>query len=248
VVGLITEKKQKNLAERLFKQVDSSGGQLLKQYESWLSEVVFYILEKRGISSSEIKKRVDALYKAILIILLNAFEDIFDEMETVFDFEIEDKEEIINRKVGGLGLKQRVFKSREDLKNKLNAALVKQELMEDIPARTLRILLNDLKELTGMNFNKPFLILATESHRMINEVKLEFAEEYSKRTGKRLVKKWYTMRDNAVRDTHKKLNGAIVGLNELFETDGDSAIAPGLFSSPANNINCRCFIVLLEEN
>ena len=54
-------------------------------------------------------------------------------------------------------------------------------------------------------------------------------------------KKWVTMGDDRVRDTHDYLDGMEVGLDERFVTyDGDSALTPGGFELPQNNVNCRC--------
>lgn len=60
-----------------------------------------------------------------------------------------------------------------------------------------------------------------------------------------LRKKWVTMNDDRVRDTHDYLEGMEVGIDDLFYTyDGDSAYAPGGFDDPSNNVNCRCHITL----
>ena len=58
-------------------------------------------------------------------------------------------------------------------------------------------------------------------------------------------KRWNTMMDGRVRETHDYLHGMEVGLNDRFYTfDGDSADAPGGFTLPENNINCRCWVTL----
>ena len=82
-------------------------------------------------------------------------------------------------------------------------------------------------------------IVETEVHRDANEAALSTA----KRAGA-TKKTWITMMDEKVRDTHQYLEMMSVGINEDFYTyDGDHAPAPGLFSLPENNINCRCELV-----
>ena len=82
-------------------------------------------------------------------------------------------------------------------------------------------------------------IVETEVHRDANEAALSTA----KRAGA-TKKTWVTMMDEKVRDTHQYLEMMSVGINEDFYTyDGDHAPAPGLFSLPENNINCRCELV-----
>lgn len=85
-------------------------------------------------------------------------------------------------------------------------------------------------------------IIDTESHRDYNTGVYDAAKE-SGRTDIR--KKWNTMMDWKVRETHDYLEGAIVGIDDRFYTfDGDSALAPGGFALPENNINCRCWLTL----
>lgn len=61
----------------------------------------------------------------------------------------------------------------------------------------------------------------------------------------KVMKQWHTMEDERVRDAHRWLDGVSVGLDEKFYVDGDSALAPGGFSDPALNINCRCELTLI---
>lgn len=63
-----------------------------------------------------------------------------------------------------------------------------------------------------------------------------------------VMKQWLTMQDDRVRDSHEYLQSMTVPLSDDFYTyDGDHARAPGLFSLPENNINCRCTIQLIRE-
>jgi len=85
-------------------------------------------------------------------------------------------------------------------------------------------------------------IIDTESQRDYNTAVYEAGKE-SNIPG--LRKKWVTMMDDRVRDTHDYLEGMVVGIDDLFYTyDGDSAYAPGGFEDPVNNCNCRCHISL----
>ena len=60
-------------------------------------------------------------------------------------------------------------------------------------------------------------------------------------------KRWNTMFDDKVRDTHSPLDGVTVPYNAYFYSwDGDKARAPGMFSKPENNINCRCVVELIR--
>jgi hypothetical protein len=60
-------------------------------------------------------------------------------------------------------------------------------------------------------------------------------------------KRWRTMMDDRVRDTHDYLEGMVVPFNERFYTyDNDSAEYPGGFDLPENNINCRCVVEVIR--
>ena len=85
-------------------------------------------------------------------------------------------------------------------------------------------------------------IIDTESHRDYNAGVYD-AADLSGVQGVR--KRWHTMMDDRVRDTHDYLEGMEVRLEDRFYTyDGDSALYPGGFSLPDNNINCRCWVIL----
>ena len=100
------------------------------------------------------------------------------------------------------------------------------------------------KVLTGIAESVPedlLRIIDTEAHRDYNTGVFDAAEK----SGKNVKKLWWTMADGRVRDTHDYLHGVTVGLNDRFYTyDGDSALYPGDFTLPENNVNCRCWITL----
>lgn len=85
-------------------------------------------------------------------------------------------------------------------------------------------------------------LIDTEAHRDYNTGVYDAASE----SGVQGVRKtWNTMMDDRVRETHDYLEGSEVGLNDRFYTfDGDSALYPGGFLLPQNNVNCRCWITL----
>lgn len=60
-------------------------------------------------------------------------------------------------------------------------------------------------------------------------------------------KRWQTMMDDRVRDTHSYLQSMEVPFDQDFWTyDGDHAPAPGMFERPENNINCRCVVEVIR--
>ena len=60
-------------------------------------------------------------------------------------------------------------------------------------------------------------------------------------------KRWQTMEDDRVRDSHSYLQGMVVPFNADFYTyDGDHAPFPGMFELPENSINCRCVVEIIR--
>ena len=89
------------------------------------------------------------------------------------------------------------------------------------------------------------LVITTECHRVYNAAIQHVAELYEDDNGVSIGKKWFTMEDEKVRDTHSYLHGKSVGRDDYFYTfDNDAARFPGDFADPANNCNCRCWIKL----
>ena len=61
------------------------------------------------------------------------------------------------------------------------------------------------------------------------------------------MKRWRTMNDDRVRDTHAYLEGMEVPFDADFYTyDGDHAPYPGMFQLPENSINCRCVVEVIR--
>lgn len=95
------------------------------------------------------------------------------------------------------------------------------------------------------------VVLTTEWHRNYNQGAYDGAVTHnnsiqiqpSKGGKPYTMKKWVTMRDERVRDTHEYLEGVTIPINEEFYTkDGDHALFPSDFENPSNNINCRCIL------
>ena len=82
-------------------------------------------------------------------------------------------------------------------------------------------------------------LIEDEFHRVYNQAGLDMASE----TGRQVMKTWETMQDERVREAHDYLEGMTIPLNDKFRTlDMDEALAPGGFSQPELNCNCRCWL------
>ena len=89
----------------------------------------------------------------------------------------------------------------------------------------------------------------SEYHRVYNTAVADGVQEFTRETGKPVLKTWHTMLDERVRDTHIGLEGQTVPFAERFYADdGDSALYPGGFDDPENNVNCRCWLTYRRVN
>ena len=87
-------------------------------------------------------------------------------------------------------------------------------------------------------------LMKTEWHRMTNEGIDGFGKLYGSQN---MTKRWVTMLDDKVRDTHDYLEGAEVPFQEDFYTyNGDHAPFPGMFGVPEEDVNCRCIVELRQ--
>lgn len=76
----------------------------------------------------------------------------------------------------------------------------------------------------------------TELHRVYNDAAYSTAVKAGAKS-----KRWMTMADDRVRETHDYLFGQSVPIDAKFYTyDGDSAYYPGDFNLASNNVRCRC--------
>lgn len=148
-------------------------------------------------------------------------EDILDEMLDLFLLTYANASEVTGESLD--------FKYEPPLQEVMDA------VDEVIAGKTWRERTEDYLE-NGGSADDLIRIVETESHRIANEAALNTAKR-----GGATKKKWVTMLDDKVRDTHEYLEGQSVPFDADFYTfDGDHAKAPGLFMLPENNINCRC--------
>lgn len=91
------------------------------------------------------------------------------------------------------------------------------------------------------SYEEVLRIIDTEAHRDYNTGVYDAA----KGSGANVRKMWNTMLDDKVRETHRYLEGIEIGIDDLFYSEsGASALYPGGFGDPTEDIGCRCFVTL----
>lgn len=97
----------------------------------------------------------------------------------------------------------------------------------------------NIENVSAPGLKRAKTIARTEGHR-IQEASSQDARMVAKSKGADIVKQWDAALDGKTRETHRKLDGQIVGVDEYFEMDGKKAKYPGDFGDPAEDCNCRC--------
>ena len=90
--------------------------------------------------------------------------------------------------------------------------------------------------------NNAMRIARTEAHRIQCKASMNACNK-AKEKGANVVKQWDSTLDGRTRDTHRLLDGQIRELDEPFEVLGMTAMQPGDFGDPAEDINCRCALL-----
>ena len=99
----------------------------------------------------------------------------------------------------------------------------------------------ELKDKFGKEVGNTARIVRTESKRIQEFTAFKTMEEVDKEV--KLTKTWRTMKDGAVRSSHKKMEGITVGMDEEFTLpSGITTLYPTASGDPGEDIKCRCYI------
>lgn len=90
--------------------------------------------------------------------------------------------------------------------------------------------------------NRTLNIQKQEAIRIYSEAEMAAIVEL-KEQGYSVSKRWVSMDDHLVRNSHASLHGQVVADDEEFVSEsGATALGPHLFGVPEEDINCRCYI------
>lgn len=107
---------------------------------------------------------------------------------------------------------------------------------------TLPEMQSQIVQASSFSPQRAMTIARTETTRVANFAANE-AYTRAEESGIKVQKMWLSARDNAVRDTHRDLDGQTVPSKGTFSISGATASAPGGFGTGALDINCRCSII-----
>lgn len=95
---------------------------------------------------------------------------------------------------------------------------------------------------TAFNRSRAELIARTEVARAANSGKYR-AYQVMREAGVLERVQWVSTLDKRTRPTHAALNGQVREVGKAFSVAGVSALHPGAFSDPSQNVRCRCTVV-----
>lgn len=152
----------------------------------------------------------------------------------------------VNDEMAGLKWTERMGKHRNDVIWDIQKE-IKQGLTQ---GDTYGAMSKRLKKELEVSTNKANTIIRTEGHRVHSQAKVDSLDNIS-RHGVKMTKTWVTAKDERVRGRnssdkmdHVSMDGITIPYEDDFILpDGSRGKAPGLIGN-ANDINCRCIIVI----
>lgn len=81
-------------------------------------------------------------------------------------------------------------------------------------------------------------VVETEAHKELEDAKMTSA----KRSGLRF-KTWKTQQDKRVRETHRKMHGKKIRIDQKFKVGKGTGMSPGNINRPEESISCRCTLI-----
>lgn len=98
----------------------------------------------------------------------------------------------------------------------------------------------NIKNTTNVDYNKSLRIAKTEGHRIQNESAYN-VQVRAKEKGANIIKQWDSTLDSRTRESHQKLDGEMVNVNEKFS---NGLLYPGDSNGTASEVvNCRCTLL-----
>jgi len=114
---------------------------------------------------------------------------------------------------------------------------------------TLIEIARNIERIRGITRTRAATIARTETHNAAGFAHHNYYQEVAKDYGANLKKKWVAANDERTRTSHAEMNAKeAIGMDESFIVGGKKMKHTGdPDGGPANNINCRCVIIYVDE-
>lgn len=158
--------------------------------------------------------------------------------------------ELIQDRLSGVPLSDRIHRNRQETIFQIRQVLGQGISRPDgINYRDMAISLSERLKITKGQAER---IVETETHRIIEAAKFD-AVEHAERQGVKHKKYWLSMRDEKVRNNHRRLDQiysteTAIPIYEPFVLPGvGEAMRPGEFGIANEDIRCRCAAVYVPQ-
>ncbi len=123
----------------------------------------------------------------------------------------------------------------KDLNTQFVTGLAKGESIPKIAKR--------IQTVTEKNYNQSVRIARTETTRVESAARYDAFKYGETEYDIEQEKEWVATKDSRTRDTHRKADGQIVDLDQMFSVGRAKGAYPGDLDRAEEDINCRCRII-----
>ena len=261
-------KRQKQVQQSLLKSELEVIGELEKSYQKAIDDInrvitsllarkdtenlqaIIYQLKYQNALKSELEGFLNVLHTRNYTLIDNYLKDCYinSHIGTLFDLQGQGIPLILQ-------LDQEQMISAITLNSKLSAPLynalgynidflkttVRQEISRGIAqSLSYQEIARNIKSTTLVDYNKSLRIAKTEGHRIQCESAYN-VQVRAKQKGADIVKQWDSTLDSRTRDSHQKLDGELVEVDEKFS---NGLRYPGDSNGVASEVvNCRCALL-----
>ncbi len=89
--------------------------------------------------------------------------------------------------------------------------------------------------------------ITAESNIMVNKIPINTGQLYGEEMHHKITKTWKHGGSGDPRSSHESYAGTTIGVNEMFDVDGQEIEGPGLFGDPAQDRWCSCYITMIDR-
>lgn len=232
------------------KDIDRVIADLLARKDTENLQAIIYQIKYQNALKSELEGFLSVLHTRNYTLIDNYLKDCYQNAHigTLFDLQGQGIPLI-------LPLEQEQMISAITLNSKLSAPLyntlgynvdflktnVRMEISRGIAqSLSYQEIARNIKNTTNVDYNKTLRIAKTEGHRIQCESAYN-VQVRAKEKGATIVKQWDSTLDSRTRESHQKLDGEIVNVNEKFS---NGLMYPGDSNGSAGEVvNCRCALL-----
>lgn len=236
--------------KKAIKDIDRVITYLLARKDTQNLQSIIYQLKYQNALKKELEGLLNVLHKRNYTLIDNYLKDCYENghIGTLFDLQGQgvplllplDQEQMISAITLNSKLSHPLYNTLGFNIDFLKTS-VRQEISRGIAqSLSFQEIARNLKNITNVDYNKSLRIAKTEGHRIQCESAYN-VQVRAKQKGADIVKQWDSTLDSRTRDSHAKLDGEIVEVEEKFS---NGLLYPGDSNGIASEVvNCRCALL-----